>query len=166
MTIQRFIFFVLLLAAVMQAAYYYPLMPMRMASHFDAAGRANSWMPKESFFITHVFVVTLMSAIFTIMPKLVFKFPDSMINLPNKDYWLAAGRRDEAGEMIERHMNTAGNLTIALLLCVFQMAFKANLEKESRLPESMWLLLVAFLILMVVWSIRFIRAFRVPPGPA
>jgi len=166
MTIQRFTFFVLLLAAAMQAAYYYPLMPMMMASHFDAAGRANGWMPKEGFFLTYALVVSLMSAMFTVMPKLVLKFPDSMINLPNKDYWLAAERRDQTAGLIERHMKTAGNLTIALLLCVFQMSFRANLENQSRLSESIWLLLVAFVALMAVWAIRFIRAFRVPPDHA
>src|SRR5512136_3242549 len=130
MTSQRFIFWVLILAAGMQAVYYYPLMPMTMASHFNAAGQANGWMPKESFFLTYALVLTLMSSIFTIMPKVVLRFPDSMINLPNKCYWLAPERREQTGEMIERHMNTAGNLTIALLLCVFQMAFNANLEKK------------------------------------
>ena len=166
MTTQRFVFFVLLLAAAVQAVYYYPLMPMRMASHFDAAGRANGWMPKESFFLTYALVVTLMSALFTIMPKLIFKFPDSMINLPNKCYWLAPERREQTGEMIERHMTTPGNLTIALLLCVFQMAFRANLERDSRLSEFMPLLIGAFVVLMIAWSIRFIRAFRLPPDPA
>jgi uncharacterized membrane protein len=166
MTFQRFVFFVLLLVAALQAAYYYPMMPLRMASHFDAAGRANSWMPKESFLVTYVLVVTLTSGIFTLLPKLIIMFPDSMINLPNKDYWLAAERREQTGETIERSMNTVGNLGIAFLLCVFQMAFRANLEKEPRLPESMWLLIALFLILLVVWGIRFIRGFRIPPDPA
>ncbi len=165
MTGQRFIFLVLLLAAATQAAYYYPLMPERVASHFDAAGRADGWMPKDGFFLFYALIVTLMSAIFTVLPRFVLRFPDSMINLPNKDYWLASKRREQTGEMIERYMNTAGNLTIALLLCVFQMAFRANLEAQASLPKFMWLLIPAFVVVMIVWSIRFIRAFRLPQDP-
>jgi hypothetical protein len=89
-----------------------------------------------------------------------------MINLPNKAYWLAPERREQTGEMIERHMATPGNLAIALLLVVFQMAFRANLEKDGRLSESMPLLIGAFVVLMAAWCIRFIRAFRLPKDPA
>jgi uncharacterized membrane protein len=165
MTLQRFFFFVLLLAAALQIIYFYPLMPNKMASHFDASGRANSWMPKEGFFVIYVFVLAILSAVFIILPKVLLKAPKSMINLPHKEYWLAAGRRHQTGKMIEHYMGTAGNLTITLLVCVFQMVFMADLEKQNRLPGFMWLLVAAFLFLMVIWSVQFIRAFRLPPGP-
>ncbi len=163
MSPQRFFSFVLLLAAGVQAAYYYPLMPVKMASHFNAAGRANGWMPKEGFFLLYGLAVILMSVTFIIVPRYLLKLPDSMINLPHKSYWLAAGRRHETCAMIARYMTNAGNLTIALLLCIFQMTFAANREKESGLPEYMWLPIAVFAVLMGVWCVRFIRAFRIPP---
>ena len=165
MTPQRFFFVVLLLIAGVQIAHYYPLMAMKMASHFDATGRANGWMPREGFFITYLLVLALLSLVFILVPKLLLWIPDSLINLPNKHYWLAAGRRVQTGKIIERYMGTAGNLTIVFLICVFQMVFVANLEKQSRLPGFMWLLIAVFLFLMVIWSVRFIRAFRLPPDP-
>jgi len=39
----RTLYFVLLLAGLLMMAYYYPQMPLRMASHFAADGQANGW---------------------------------------------------------------------------------------------------------------------------
>ncbi len=165
MTPQRFFNFALILIAGAQAAYYYPLMPMNMASHFDAAGRANGWMPKNGFFIMYAFIMALMFALFTLMPRLLLKVPVSMINLPNKGYWLSPEHREQAGEMMQRYLNTAGNLTMALIVSVFQMSFRANLDKEGRMPEFAPFAIIVFVVLMAIWCVRFIRAFRIPPGP-
>ncbi len=165
MPVQRMIFGVLILIAVMQVGHFYPLMPERMASHFNASGKADGWMTKEGFFGFYVGVLVLMALVFIFIPKFMLKIPDSMINLPNRDYWLAPERRAQTGEMIESYMNAAGNAVIALLLCVFHLAFSANLDAGGRLPQSTWILLAAFMIFMSVWTIRFLRAFRIPKGP-
>lgn len=163
---QRKILAALVLAAAIQIVHYYPLLPYRVASHFDGTGRANSWMPKDGFILVYVSVITLLAILFTVVPKLIERSPDSAINLPNKKYWLASERRAETFETIQRHISAAGNVAIAFMLCVFQLAFMANLEADGRLSGAIWPLLVVFVILMIAWTIKFTRAFRLPRDPS
>ncbi|MBI5527251.1 MAG: DUF1648 domain-containing protein [Deltaproteobacteria bacterium] len=164
MRLQRAIFVLLLLAVAIQIAYFHPKMPEKMALHFGADGRPNGWMHRDGFVMVYVFVLALMAAIFFVLPKFLIKIPDQWINLPHKDYWLAPERRAQTGQTIEKFMNECGNATLAFMLCVFQMAFSANLEPGANLPDWVWVLLAAFLGFMGVWLFRFYRAFRLPPG--
>lgn len=40
----------LMVLLAVQALYYYPQLPERMASHFGADGRPNGWTTREGFF--------------------------------------------------------------------------------------------------------------------
>ncbi len=160
---QRLIFIFLILAAILQTLHFYPLMPERMASHFDASGKPNGWTHPKGFVAIYALVVVLLWVIFILTPRLLFLLPDSMINLPNKKYWLAPERRMQTAATIEEFLGTVGNATAALLICIFQMAFSANLEKDAALPSSAWLLMVAYMIFMMGWTIRFVRTFSKRP---
>jgi uncharacterized membrane protein len=160
----RLILLVLVVAAAAQIVHYHPLMPARMASHFDGRGVANGWMSRDGFVAVYVFVLALMAAMFFALPKALAKLPPSMINLPHRDYWLAPERRAKTGEMIEAYMNECGNATLVFMLLVFQMAFTANLDATPRLSDRIWYYLVIFMLYMAAWLIRFIRVFKLPPG--
>ena len=162
--LQKAVFVVLLLLAAAQVAYFYPKMPATVASHFNESGKANGFMPRDGFVGIYFFVMALMGVTFFLMPKGILKFPDSMVSLPHKRYWLAPGRRAKTGEMIEAYMNECGNATLVFLLLVFQMSFTANLDGTQTLPERMWYYLAIFMLYMAAWTIRFIRSFKLPPG--
>jgi uncharacterized membrane protein len=83
---------ILVLVAVVQFTYYYPRLPEMVASHFDGEGRPNGCMPKNEFFKMFAVITALIIGIFLLLPKLIKRVPPSMINLPNKDYWLAPER--------------------------------------------------------------------------
>ncbi len=163
---QRKILAALVLAAAIQIIHYYPLLPYRVASHFDGTGKANSWMPKDGFILVYVSVIALMAILFNVVPKLIERFPDTAINLPNKKYWLAVERRAETFETILRYISAAGNAAIGFMLCVFQLAFRANLGAEQRLSGAIWPLLAVFVVLMIAWTIKFTLAFRLPRDPS
>jgi uncharacterized membrane protein len=163
---QRLIFVLLILAASLQIMHFYPLMPERMASHFDATGKPNGWIDRNGFVSIYALVVFLLCVIFILTPRLLFLLPDSMINLPNKAYWLAPERRMQTAAAMEQSLGTAGNATTALLICIFQMAFSANLEKDATLSSSAWLLMIAYVVFMTGWMVRFVRSFsRIPRPP-
>ena len=46
----RNVFFVVVLVALARCSYFYPLLPARVASHFDISGVPNGWMTKPLFF--------------------------------------------------------------------------------------------------------------------
>ncbi len=86
-----FLFATILLIASISWWHAYPELPERIASHFNGAGVPNGWMTKDQFFTLNAFLVGM--AVFTGLfpPFMIAKVDPSLINLPNKDYWLAPG---------------------------------------------------------------------------
>ncbi|MDD5308209.1 MAG: DUF1648 domain-containing protein [Deltaproteobacteria bacterium] len=162
----RLLIGLLWIAAAAQVARYYPRLPEVVASHFDAAGRPNDWAPKVALLAIYLAVLVLMTVIFAVVPGHILKVPDSMINLPNKAYWLAPERRAVTEGKLALFMAECGVATIALLVCVFQMVFTANLSRAPSLPKGIVVLLVAFLAYMTVWTVRLFLAFKVRSGEA
>ena len=152
------------LAFVVQALYYYPLMPEPMASHFGGEGKPNGWSSRATFFGLLAGVQLLFLFIFIGIPRLVGVLPNSLINLPHKDYWLAPERRKKSLDMMGDWLGWFGVAMLAFFLMVGQLTYAANLREDQRLDESkMWTMLAVFLVFTVVWLVQFYRAFRVPP---
>lgn len=160
MKLQRVLFLCLVAAVVVQLSHLYPLLPERVASHFDAAGRANGWTTKSGFIRVYILLLVAMSSMFFLLPKLILKLPDSLINLPDKAYWLAPERRAETAAKIESYLNAAGNATIAFLMFVLQLTFVANLTPGGELGPGIWIALIVLGSFMAGWSVAFRRAFR------
>jgi uncharacterized membrane protein len=164
MRAQRGIFFALLLAAALQIVYFYPLLPDTVASHFDSAGRPNGSMPKGGFMALYVGLLALMVVNFLIIPIFLERLPESLVNLPNKRYWLAPERRAQAWAKIQTYLLAFGNGAVALMLFVFQLALLANLSESRVLSPAIWILLAAFIAFVLGCLFRLFRAFRLPPG--
>jgi uncharacterized membrane protein len=151
----------LVLASVVQTLYYYPQLPGVVASHFNAEGTANGWQSKGAFFGIYYGVMMLIVLVFSGSTLLFDRIPDSLINLPRKDYWLAPERREETFAFINGQMMLFGNATLVFILVVFELAIRANLTSKQQLPSSIMLpLLGAYILASAVWTIRFILRFR------
>jgi uncharacterized membrane protein len=155
--------FVLLLAAVLgQLAWYYPELPERMVSHFTASGQPNAFMPKAAFAQVHLVVVGLLVVVFLFVPMLITRLPPSMINLPNKDYWLAPERRDSTARTIQGYLVGFGNAMMLFFLVLFREVMRASMMPTPQLPNRVWFVLVALFVFVGIWTVRFMRAFRAP----
>jgi len=159
----RTLFAALLAAAFLQMAWYYPRLPERMASHFDVAGRANGFLPKPAFFILYAGVLALLSVVFLLTPKLLARLPSGMINLPNRDYWLAPEHRDLALAKVQAFSVGFGNVMLLFLLLVFRDVMRANLLEMPKLSMRIWAFLVLLAAFSIVWTVRLMRSFRLPP---
>jgi len=117
---------------VLVCLYYYPKLPQKLATHFGAGGAANGWMDKGGFLVFYLGLCAFMVAIFLLMPRFVALFPDSMINLPNKDYWLAPERRARTMGMMGENMAWLGVLILALFIGMGYLTFQADLMPQPR----------------------------------
>lgn len=152
-----------LLLALGQAIHYFPLLPDRVGSHFDAAGTPNGWMSKEWFFGIHFGVLVLLITVFSGIPWLVGILPRQMINLPNRDYWLADERIEATRTRIRTMLGGYGAATSLFLVGVFQLALMANLERDGKMAAPYLLgLLIPYLLASLVWTVVFIRGFLRP----
>ncbi|HTE05316.1 MAG TPA: DUF1648 domain-containing protein [Planctomycetota bacterium] len=124
---------VLALAAVAQALYWAPQLPERVASHFDLSDRANGWMGRSAFLVTAIALHVFLAGLFVALPLLLDRIPDALINMPNKDYWLAPVRRRQSLAHLSSGLLAIGCATLVLLLVIFQgvFALNARLAREA-----------------------------------
>ncbi|HEX4414739.1 MAG TPA: DUF1648 domain-containing protein [Lacipirellulaceae bacterium] len=137
----------------------YPQLPDKIASHFDAHGVPNDWSSKETFVRmaggTFVGVALLLCA----MP-IIMRLTPSLLNLPNKDYWLAPEQRDATFQFLSTWMLWFAACTLWLLAIVFHAALIANLQKPPQLMPIWWPLsgfLAAVMALLFTLMQRFRR---------
>ena len=158
----RMMYFVLLFSGLLMMAYYYPRMPERMASHFDAGGRVNGWQPREGFFLLMVLVISSSALISFFAPRQIASRPNNRINLPNRDYWLAPERRERTMNFIAAMMGWFGCGVLFVLIAGTYLAMRANLAPggEGFNSQSMLVVLGIFLVSLLVWMICFIRHFQ------
>lgn len=162
MRLSRILILLLLGVLIAQSVFYYPALPDVVASHFDGAGNPDGWMTKRFFFVFEAALLLLLLAIFSALPALFGRTPDRWINLPNRDYWLAANRREETIEAISQYHDWVSIALIFLFISVNQLVFRANIE-QTPLPTGLTLLILAlFMGFVIGWIFLFIRRFKKP----
>ena len=161
----RFFYLVLLFASLAMFVYYYPQMPPRMASHFAADGHPNGWMPREPFFVLTLVITFLSGLVGFVAPRQIATRPDARINLPNRDYWLAPERRAQTFQYFAAMMAWFSCGLLFVLISGTFLAIRANLASGGRFDSgAMVAVLIAFLLFLMLWMLRFIRHFqRVDP---
>jgi uncharacterized membrane protein len=156
----RNLFLMILAAGLLQCFHDFPLLPERMASHFAASGAANGWMTKSHFLITYA--VVLLPAIFVefLLHRRIAATPDKLLNLPNKQYWLAPERRAETFAYFEIFFAWYGCAFLLLEVFAMGLAMRANFQSPPRLPTGPILTVIAaFAIFNVVWVVAMFRRF-------
>src|SRR5580658_3464151 len=139
------IFFAIILVALAQGAYNFSLLPDRLASHFSASGVPNGWMTKPAFFIVYVAMVLIAAVVEFLVPLSITKCANPRLNMPNKDYWLAPGRRVETIAYIARSLAWYGCAILLLEVLTMGIAIQANFSSPPRLPAApMMALLISF----------------------
>jgi uncharacterized membrane protein len=149
----------LIVVAAVQTIHYYNIMPAVVASHFNAAGVPNGWSPKSDIFVLYWIVIGVAVVIARGIPALMGVLPPSMVNLPNKAYWLSEDRWPQAKALLKFYFKWFGSILLLLFVVVFQLVFKINLTHDPALGNYFWMLLVIFFVLVTGWSIAFWSTF-------
>jgi uncharacterized membrane protein len=151
------------LLGVIECFWFYPLLPTRVAVHFGAGGAANGWGTKDGFFTTLGITYLILVVVFGALPLLFRLTPDSMINLPNKEYWLSPERREETHDRLANQMLFVGGMAILLLDAIFYLCFQANISDKPALnPDMLWILIGVFFAVSIAWTINMLRSYRRP----
>lgn len=161
MTLAKTILFLLSGIFVGQILYYYPNLPEIVAVHFDISGKAGNFMTKRNFVIFEMVLLVPIIGHALLLPRLIEKMPESLLNLPNKDYWLAAERRAETLQSIRYYFEWFGVLLLGFFIATSQIIFQANIARGNASSLAMWIILSVFLTLVTIWLIKFLRRFRI-----
>ena len=156
-----FLFFFLANIVVLAMGYF--MLPDQVATHFGGGGVPNGWSSRESWCIVSLVMHVPLFALLWYVPSLVFTFPPRWVNLPNKNYWLAAENRDETRQKLGSLMAEFGAAFFAFFLVIGLLVHDANRSDPVVLNERLFLgALVIFFAFTLFWVIRIFRAFRVP----
>jgi uncharacterized membrane protein len=139
-----------------------PLLPERVASHFNAAGEADGWMTRDAFLKFNLGMTFFVATVFALTPRFIARTPTEMINLPNKEYWLAPERRAASLAYIGDRMYAFGAGTMALLTSVMQLVYEANIRGTYHLGSTIWVYLALYMIYTGVWLAGLFRRFSLP----
>lgn len=93
-----------------------------------------------------------MAALFIGIGKLLPRIPNSMINIPNREYWLAPERRAETMSANESVLVWIAACTAWLMVGGFQLTFEANVNPQGDQSLNT----MAFFVMMVVYSIAIV----------
>jgi uncharacterized membrane protein len=153
-------FFLLALLGAAQYLYYAPRLPEIVASHFGRAGSVNGWQTKTVFFSMELGIIVLATVISYGVPRMIEALPISMINLPNKEFWLGPERRDETLSYLRVWTQWFGCALLAFLLFVMGLVFRANLQTPPQLNMAAFLpALLAFVAFDTIVILRLVLRF-------
>jgi hypothetical protein len=145
--------------------YYFPVLPDRVASEFDLQGKEIKAMPKGTFMAFNGTLVVAMPAFLLLLGWGCTKLPNWMIDMPNRDYWLAPQRKPETAKRLFLFILWLAVGVEAFLTSILFFVFRANMGH----PESMVLVpyycLSTFLAFVAVWCAWFMIKFKkLPPA--
>ena len=150
-----------LAASLAAAAASVFLQPGRVAIHFGPGGQADGWGGAAANASILCAISLLVFAVFFLMDRVLRVIPPSLVNLPNKDYWLAPERIESTRLVFAVQFRSFGAATLLLLTIAQLLAFKANRVNPPHLDESLFLGgLGLYLVFAGFWLVSFYRTFR------
>lgn len=149
-------------ALIAHFAFYYPRLPEIIATNFGGGGRPQGWMSKSTFILFELGLVLLIGFMMFGLPRLIKNIPNSLVNMPNRHYWLADDRKEKTLMILQREMGWVFVGLLAFFIAVNHLVFEANLADPKRLSDWFLFVFVGFLLFVTVWGIRFLIIFRKP----
>lgn len=159
------VFLLLVFLGFLQARNFAEAMPRVMATHFGASGSANGWQTKGEFFVVEIVMFGVCLLIGFGVPWIISKAPPSLVNLPNKEFWLAPVRRDHTLAVFRMQMAWFACALLTFLIVVNQLVYNANQSVPRHLNGPQFTMaLIAFLGFVAIWTIRLVTYFSKVPA--
>lgn len=154
------IFIFINIILLFEFVYFYPLLPEKMASHFNFSGNADSWSDKNTFFIIFICIYFVSVGLIFLLSLLLPKFPNSMINMPNKEKLLSPERREITLSYISGFLINICSLVALLFVVINYFAFDVNIHRRAGLPVNVIFIVVAFVVLINVFMFRMLKKLK------
>jgi uncharacterized membrane protein len=159
--------FVILICLIVFACvfivYTAQILPDRVATHFGTGNEANGWMTRAGYVsFMLAFTVGIAGLLVFATGVLPARFPH-WTNVPNRDYWLAPGRRAESFGYLAAHGRRLAYLVVMMMLGMHYSILIANQTQPPGLPGSIFTsILVSFVLALLWWIVRLYHRFPKP----
>jgi hypothetical protein len=141
-------------------------LPQRVATHFNAAGRADGWMSRSGH-VTAMLAGGLAVPLIVVGVMFAARFAsDDFVNVPHKGYWLAEGRRTATFDYLLRHAVWLGCWLILLFVGLQYLVLEANGRVPPMLGATVAWLIGGFVLGVAAWIVALAWHFARPPSQA
>ena len=131
------------ISAVAQLSYWFGKLPAEVPVHFDAAGDPDGWSSRTSLVVLNVILHLFCLLCLPLAGYASRYLPESLINMPNKEYWLSAEKRNETFRVIDSLLVFTSALTSWLFMIIFHMTALVGIgTRDNILPEFGWAIAV------------------------
>lgn len=113
-----------------------PRLPSLVASHFNATGHADGWMPATRFVQIQVLMALAIPALFGLLSWMASALPRVATRMPRRDRDFADTRDTDIGRRIARLVLVTGCGVLAFLVFLQQRVFQANVDHTFHLTPS------------------------------
>lgn len=133
-----------------------------LPAHFDGAGQVDGEMGKTEFYLLMGFVNGIFLIGIPLLGPAMKKIPNSMINLPNREYWLAPERRDKTLRTSSHFLIATGWISGWLMIGMFHLTAEVAIGiRRSINPEFYWVLGI-YLVVLTLATVGLCLKFRKP----
>jgi uncharacterized membrane protein len=162
MRASRIALLLLLGAFGLRFAMHFAALPPVVASHFGVDGAPNGWMSKSVFLLFTLIPIGVVIIVAFLAPWMTSRMPVELINLPNKDYWLAPERKHQGLAKLGQHLEWFSTALVAFLIFVYELVFKANAEQTGLANGPFLIGLGLFFAFVTVFLVTLYRSFAIP----
>jgi uncharacterized membrane protein len=148
--------------AFVRVAVVWERLPPNMASHFGIGGQPDGFMSRSGFFIFYMIVCGGTVALLASVPIWLRWIPTSLVNLPNREYWLTPERREATLARLGAWMAWFCVAMTAFMLAILEMVLRVNLERTPLPTPAFLIALGTFFAVVIAWIVALYRAFRLP----
>lgn len=133
------------------------------ATHFDARGEPNASMSRGVYRGYMAFLVIVVPLLVAGLPIWVSRRWPMLLNIPNRDYWLAPERSADTLASLRARTAFLALAMILLISFVHLLVMRANAGDEPELDQRLLLIgLGTFIALVIGWIVSLFRRFRRP----
>ena len=151
-----------LIAAGADIAWYYPQLPDQIATHFNGRGQPDGSSGKVGFVVGQGFLLVFMPAFFVGISCLIGRLPTSLINVPNRDYWLSPARKAVTLAILHRMMLLFALVMTTFMAGLMHLILAANLGGQRPLGPGFGALVGGQLVSVVALLVWILTRFRRP----
>lgn len=151
------------IVAVLQNCYYWLHLPDRVAIHFNASGQPDNWATRDVATIIMLGLQLGFPMFMMVLTPMASKLPNSMINVPHREYWLAPERRAYTLEEMSKFMSIVAIAGACFFIGINHVTYIANRDKIPLPMLPFGIMLITFLAIVFSFTGKLVRQFnRIP----
>ena len=141
-----------------------PSLSEPVATHFNGAGSPNGWMSRRGYAILMAALGIGLPALIAALVFVASRRVPKRLSIPNRSFWLSAGRREETLQFLNWHTGWLATLMAFFVIAIHHLIIMANAARPPALPHAPFFFVIGcFLAGMAAWMVLLWLRFRRTP---